>query len=47
MSFQQIPKDKTGNFDMIYDFLKEHWTIAKWVLLGIVVLEVSAALACF
>uniref|UniRef100_A0A7C9DFF4 Tobamovirus multiplication protein 2A n=1 Tax=Opuntia streptacantha TaxID=393608 RepID=A0A7C9DFF4_OPUST len=35
----QIPKDKTGNFDMIYDFLKEHWTIAKWVLLGIVVLE--------
>lgn len=35
----QIPKDKTGYFDMIYDFLGEHWTIAKWGFLGIVVLE--------
>ncbi|KAJ8435352.1 hypothetical protein Cgig2_024339 [Carnegiea gigantea] len=35
----QIPKDKTENFNMIYDFLKDHWTIAKWVLLGIVALE--------
>ncbi|XP_057518836.1 tobamovirus multiplication protein 2A-like isoform X3 [Amaranthus tricolor] len=35
----QIPYDKTGNFDMIYDFLEGHWSIAKWVLLGIVILE--------
>lgn len=35
----ELPTDKTGNFDMIYDFLKDHWIIAKWVLLGIVVLE--------
>ncbi|KAJ0052236.1 hypothetical protein Pint_01147 [Pistacia integerrima] len=35
----EIPTDKTGYFDMIYDFLKEHWTIVKWVALGIVVLE--------
>lgn len=35
----ELPTDKTGNFDMIYDFLKHHWSIAKWVLLGIVVLE--------
>ncbi|XP_044494738.1 tobamovirus multiplication protein 2A-like [Mangifera indica] len=36
---EEIPTDKTGYFDMIYDFLKEHWTIVKWVALGIVVLE--------
>ncbi|KAJ8426303.1 hypothetical protein Cgig2_007534 [Carnegiea gigantea] len=35
----EIPTDKTGNFDMIYDFLKHHWDIARWILLGIVVLE--------
>ncbi|XP_031268450.1 tobamovirus multiplication protein 2A-like [Pistacia vera] len=35
----EIPTDKTGYFDMIYDFLKGHWTIVKWVALGIVVLE--------
>ncbi|KAL9273618.1 Tobamovirus multiplication protein 2A-like protein [Drosera capensis] len=34
-----IPTDDTGDFDLIYDFLKEHWTIIKWVALGIVVLE--------
>ncbi|KAJ6804401.1 tobamovirus multiplication protein 2A [Iris pallida] len=34
-----IPADKTGNFDMIYDFLEENWKIAKWVALGAVVLE--------
>ncbi|GAB2209377.1 hypothetical protein Droror1_Dr00026589 [Drosera rotundifolia] len=34
-----IPTDDTGDFDLIYDFLKEHWTIVKWVALGIVVLE--------
>ncbi|XP_048500792.1 tobamovirus multiplication protein 2A isoform X2 [Beta vulgaris subsp. vulgaris] len=37
----EIPTDKTGNFDMINDFLEEHWSIAKWVLLGIVVLEAA------
>ncbi|KAK1609019.1 hypothetical protein QYE76_032692 [Lolium multiflorum] len=34
-----IPVDKTGNFDMIYSFLKENWKIAKWVALGAVVFE--------
>ncbi|KAJ6822061.1 tobamovirus multiplication protein 2A [Iris pallida] len=37
-----IPADKTGNFDTIYDFLKENWKIAKWVALGVVVLEFVA-----
>ncbi|GAB4857788.1 Tobamovirus multiplication protein 2A [Ancistrocladus abbreviatus] len=36
---EEIPTDKTRDFDMIYTFLKEHWNIAKWVALGIVVLE--------
>ncbi|KAL9246913.1 hypothetical protein vseg_020392 [Gypsophila vaccaria] len=35
----QIPKDKTGNFEMIFDFLDDHWDVAKWVLLGVVVFE--------
>lgn len=35
----ELPKDNTGDFDMIYDFLKEHWSIVKWVALGIVILE--------
>ncbi|GAB2273636.1 Tobamovirus multiplication protein 2A [Dionaea muscipula] len=34
-----IPTDKTGDFYMIYDFLKEHWDIVKWVALGLVALE--------
>ncbi|XP_030524594.1 tobamovirus multiplication protein 2A-like [Rhodamnia argentea] len=34
-----VPTDKTGDFDMIYDFLKEHWTIVRWVALGVVLLE--------
>ncbi|CAD6246755.1 unnamed protein product [Miscanthus lutarioriparius] len=34
-----IPVDKTGNFDMMYSFLKENWRIAKWVALGAVVFE--------
>ena len=38
---QLIPADKTGNFDMMYDFLKGNWKIAKWVALGVVILEVS------
>ncbi|GMI71748.1 tobamovirus multiplication 2A [Hibiscus trionum] len=36
----ELPADKTGYFDMIYHFLKEHWIIARWVALGIVILEV-------
>ncbi|KAK9667890.1 hypothetical protein RND81_13G018300 [Saponaria officinalis] len=36
---KEIPKDKTGNFENIFDFLDDHWGIVKWVLLGIVVLE--------
>ncbi|GFZ17058.1 tobamovirus multiplication 2A [Actinidia rufa] len=34
-----IPTDKTGDFDMIYDFLEENWEIVKWVALGVVILE--------
>ncbi|XP_062192181.1 tobamovirus multiplication protein 2A-like [Phragmites australis] len=34
-----IPVDKTGNFDMMYSFLKENWRIAKWVALGAVIFE--------
>ncbi|KAK2985046.1 hypothetical protein RJ640_016966 [Escallonia rubra] len=37
----EIPTDKTGDFDMIYDFLEEHWKIVKWVALGAVILESS------
>ncbi|KAF3685096.1 Tobamovirus multiplication protein 2A [Capsicum annuum] len=36
---QEIPTDKTGNFDTIYGFLDEHWKIVKWVALGAVILE--------
>lgn len=33
--------DKTHNFDVMYDFLKENWEIARWVALGVVVFEVG------
>ncbi|GER50612.1 tobamovirus multiplication 2A [Striga asiatica] len=36
---QEIPTDKTGNFDMIYEFLEGHWKIIKWVALGVVIVE--------
>ncbi|PIN09250.1 hypothetical protein CDL12_18173 [Handroanthus impetiginosus] len=36
---EEIPTDKTGNFDMIYEFLEKHWDIVKWIALGVVVLE--------
>ncbi|KAL6659341.1 hypothetical protein ACP70R_003381 [Stipagrostis hirtigluma subsp. patula] len=36
-----IPVDKTGNFDMMYSFLKENWRIAKWVALGAVIFDVD------
>ncbi|XWS38715.1 hypothetical protein CRYUN_Cryun19dG0154500 [Craigia yunnanensis] len=35
----ELPTDKTGDFDMIYQFLAENWSIVKWVALGIVILE--------
>ncbi|XVE65243.1 hypothetical protein DITRI_Ditri07aG0165100 [Diplodiscus trichospermus] len=35
----ELPTDKTGDFHMIYHFLKENWSIVKWVALGIVILE--------
>ncbi|KAF3608576.1 hypothetical protein DY000_02046964 [Brassica cretica] len=38
----QIPSDKTGNFDTIYHFLKENWNIVRWVALGAVVFEVKS-----
>ncbi|CAA6666989.1 unnamed protein product [Spirodela intermedia] len=34
-----IPEDKTGDFAMIYNFLKENWKIVKWIALGVVILE--------
>ncbi|XP_010269960.1 PREDICTED: tobamovirus multiplication protein 2A-like [Nelumbo nucifera] len=34
-----LPTDKTRDFEMIYEFLKKNWKIAKWVALGAVILE--------
>ncbi|KAG8046554.1 hypothetical protein GUJ93_ZPchr0008g11578 [Zizania palustris] len=34
-----IPVDTTGNFDMMYSFLKDNWRIAKWIALGVVIFE--------
>ncbi|XP_071722363.1 tobamovirus multiplication protein 2A-like [Rutidosis leptorrhynchoides] len=36
---EEIPTDKTGDFHMIYDFLKQHLDIVKWVALGCLILE--------
>ncbi|KAJ8754340.1 hypothetical protein K2173_002791 [Erythroxylum novogranatense] len=36
---EELPVDKTGDFDMIFNFLRENWKIVKWVALGIVILE--------
>ncbi|KAL6570973.1 Tobamovirus multiplication protein 2A [Orobanche gracilis] len=36
---EEIPTDKTGNFDIIYKFLEKHWKIIRWVALGAVTLE--------
>ncbi|XAR70596.1 hypothetical protein NMG60_11027502 [Bertholletia excelsa] len=36
---EEIPTDKTGDFDMIYDFLEDNWDLIKWVALGIVIFE--------
>ncbi|KAF1874596.1 hypothetical protein Lal_00030025 [Lupinus albus] len=36
---EEIPMDRTGDFDMIYGFLRENWKIVKWVALGIVIFE--------
>ncbi|KAG4930511.1 hypothetical protein AAZX31_17G148100 [Glycine max] len=36
---EEIPKDKTGDFDMIYEFLRENWNVVRWVALGIVIFE--------
>ncbi|XP_071702502.1 tobamovirus multiplication protein 2A-like [Rutidosis leptorrhynchoides] len=35
-----IPVDKTGEFDTIYGFLRKNWNICKWVALGAVILQV-------
>ncbi|TKY70732.1 Tobamovirus multiplication protein 2A [Spatholobus suberectus] len=37
---EEIPTDKTADFDMIYGFLRENWNIVKWVALGIAIFEV-------
>ncbi|XP_074588244.1 tobamovirus multiplication protein 2A-like [Curcuma longa] len=34
-----IPDDKTGNFNIIYDFLDDNWKIAKWVAIGAIIFE--------
>ncbi|KAF5735451.1 tobamovirus multiplication protein 2A-like [Tripterygium wilfordii] len=36
---EDLPIDKTGDFDMTYHFLRENWKIVKWVALGVVILE--------
>lgn len=36
---EEIPVDRTGDFNMIYDFLKENWNVVKWVALGVVILQ--------
>jgi hypothetical protein len=46
-SVQVIPVDKTENFDVMYDFLKENWEIARWVALGSVIFEVRTKSNCF
>ncbi|KAH9301671.1 hypothetical protein KI387_013254 [Taxus chinensis] len=37
-----IPTDKTGDFDMIKEFLEKNIKIFKWVALGVVILQVFA-----
>lgn len=36
---EEIPVDKTGNFDTIYEFLEDHWNVIRWVALGAVTFE--------
>ncbi|KAJ1428929.1 Tetraspanin/Peripherin [Sesbania bispinosa] len=36
---EEIPTDETGDFDMIYGFLRKNWNIVRWVALGIVIFE--------
>ncbi|XP_075487015.1 tobamovirus multiplication protein 2A-like [Primulina tabacum] len=36
---ESIPADRTGNFDMMYQFLQKHWKISRWIALGIVIFE--------
>lgn len=36
---EEIPTDETGDFDMIYGFLRQNWNIVRWVALGIVIFE--------
>lgn len=36
---EAIPTDKTGSFDMVYNFMDKHWKIIRWVALGAVILE--------
>ncbi|PWA76392.1 tetraspanin family protein [Artemisia annua] len=44
---EEIPVDKTGDFDMIYRFLEKNWKICRWVALGAVVLQALVfLLAC-
>ncbi|KAI3494774.1 hypothetical protein L1887_40385 [Cichorium endivia] len=35
----EIPSDRTGQFDAIYGFLRKNWNICKWVALGAVIFE--------
>ncbi|KZV51729.1 hypothetical protein F511_11417 [Dorcoceras hygrometricum] len=36
---EDIPADRTGNFDMMHQFLEQHWKVIRWVALGIVIFE--------
>lgn len=37
---KEIPGDKTGNFDKIYELLENKWKIIRWVALGTIIFEV-------
>ncbi|KAK1404017.1 hypothetical protein POM88_003622 [Heracleum sosnowskyi] len=39
-SLLEIPRDKTGDFDMISRILEKNWKIAKWVALGAIIFEI-------
>ncbi|KAL8134195.1 hypothetical protein AgCh_009302 [Apium graveolens] len=38
---KEIPRDKTGDFDLISRFLEKNWKIAKWAAFGAVIFEGS------
>ena len=41
---KEIPGDRTGNFDKIYELLESKWEIIRWVALGTIIFEVREPL---